>query len=181
MQGHTAGGTTRRKEPSCGSILGAAELDLSCQGGVKSIHSSSPWANKGKKITASRQRDPEEDTVPACADRRGFMCSCCSQVLTACEAAQHGRDRQKNAQTKITRGFICKADGAGGSGFPQAVKKGCIERPGWAEHRRRSSLGSSVALLQTQTGEWEQRESVLGAVQKAAHRARTSPVSDRFV
>lgn len=116
---------------------------------------------RGKKITENQQWDPAADTLLACvhgptgADRLGFMCSCCSQpcaVLTACKAAPHGRERQKNAQTKITRGFICKADGAGGSEFPQAVKKGCIERPGWAEHRRGSSLSSSVALLQTQSG-----------------------------
>lgn len=152
---------TPRRGPSCGSVLGAAELKLSCQGGAKSIHLSLPWANKRKKITENQQRDPEADTLPACvhgpsgADRRGFMCSCCSQpcaALTACKAALHGRERQKNAQTKITWGFICKADGSGGSGFPQAVKKGCIERPGWAEHRSHSSLSSSVAGLQTQTG-----------------------------
>lgn len=45
VQGHTAGGNTQRRGPSCGSVLGAAELELSCQGGAKSIHLSLPWAN----------------------------------------------------------------------------------------------------------------------------------------
>lgn len=197
MQGHTAGGTTLRRGPSCGSILGAGELELSCQGGVESIHSSSPWANKGKRITANRQWDLEADTLPTCVCGPGgatdrALCACASPspapFSLLCRAARHGKERQKNAQTKITQGFICKANGAGGSGFPQAAKKGCIESPGWAEHRRHSSLSSSVALLQTQmgsgsstTGQREQRESVLGAVQRAAHAARTGPVLDRFV
>lgn len=139
----------------------------------------------------------EADTLPTCVcgpggATDGALCACASPspapFSLLCRAARHGKERQKNAQTKITQGFICKANGAGGSGFPQAAKKGCIESPGWAEHRRHSSLSSSVALLQTQmgsgsstTGQREKRESVLGAVQRAAHAARTGPVLDRFV
>lgn len=94
------------------------------------------------------------------ADRQGFMPSCHSQpraILSDCEAARCRRGRQQNAQTKITWGFICKANSAGGSGFLQAVKKGCIERPGWTEHGGRSSPSPSAALQQTRLGSGSRR------------------------
>lgn len=54
-----------------------------------------------------------------------------------------GEEGSKMPRPKLLRGFICKAGGAGGSGFPQAGKKGCIERLRWAEHGGRSSQSPS--------------------------------------
>lgn len=158
---HTAGGTTPMRGLSCGSILGAGGLEPSSQGGVGSIHSPFTLSKQGGKnhgkltVGLCKQTHCLSVCTALGANRQGFLPLCRSWLCTVpstCKAARCGRGRQQNAQAKITWGFICKTNGAGGSGFPQAVKKGCIERPGWAEHRGCGSLSPSAAPQQTQPG-----------------------------
>lgn len=89
-----------------------------------------------KKITANRLRGSASGhTARLCArpraptDRALCAHAAPSPVLSPLLARQLGAGGggSKMPRPKLLQGFICKANGAGGSGFPQAVKKGCIE------------------------------------------------------
>lgn len=120
-----------------------------------------PGQTRGKKITANRLRGSASGhTACLCArpraptDRALCTRAAPSPVLSPLLARQLGAGGggSKMPRPKLLRGFICKANGAGGSGFPQAVKKGCIERPGWAERGGHGSLSPSASPQQTWPG-----------------------------
>lgn len=70
--------------------------------------------------------------LPACTTpgthKWGSLHLCCPQPPPRCPLCLQGSSvRRGEAAQNYAGGVIFKANGAGGSGFPQAAKKGCIE------------------------------------------------------
>lgn len=70
--------------------------------------------------------------------------------------------------------FVFKADGAGGSGFPQAAKKGCIESRG------RQSVEDAAVFGPTTNTEWGRRGPAPGTGRGCIYGAGMSPIPGRF-
>lgn len=80
-----------------------------------------PWHVCGARCLHAQPQAPTSGAPSTCAAHSPALSPPLARQLSV------KRGGSKMPSPKLRQGFIFKANGAGGSGFPQAAKKGCIE------------------------------------------------------